>query len=93
MLVISSESMKIDWDKLFEAISDIIGVGSLAFMLWLFGNFWLRGSFYVGEPSIPIRTAETVFIIVGLIIGFQRFLGDTKVKVVGYLKFIKEKMR
>jgi hypothetical protein len=75
-----------DRDKLIEAISDIIGVGSLAFMLWLFGNFWFRGSFYVGEPSIPIRTAETIFIIIGLLIGFNRFLGDTKEKVIKQVK-------
>ena len=73
--------MKIDWDRLFEIVSDIIGVGSLAFMLWLFANFWLRGSFYVGEPSIAIRTVETALIVAGLIIGFQRFLGDTKKKI------------
>jgi hypothetical protein len=65
-----------DWDNLKEKVFDVVGVGTLAFMLWLFGNFWLRGSFFVGENNIPIRTAETVFLIIGLLIGFERFLRD-----------------
>lgn len=69
-----------NWN-LKEIVFDIIGVGSFAFMAWLFANFWIRGEFYVGEPNLLIRTLETIFIGSGLLLGFERFFKDLKSRV------------
>jgi hypothetical protein len=60
--------------KNIMADSMLVGL-SLAF-LWHFSNIWRYGQYLAQEPNIIIRSLETVMLLVILVFGVSRLVGD-----------------
>jgi len=66
--------------SLKDLTADALLIGLSAALLWHFTNIWRYGEYLIAEPNVFIRILETAGLVLILIFGVGRYIGDLKRK-------------
>ncbi len=61
-----------------DLIADLLIISLSGALLWHFSNIWRYGQYLAVESNIIIRSLETVGLMLILVFGVSRYIGDLR---------------